>query len=326
VTTDEAQSALDELYATIALLLPETYQASYEALQPVSMRSAGLIYDDDGRVAWDRIWGSFCDLAMAGGPPHKGRLLEPATHAAVDAAPDRYDEVTWEIRRGITMVTDLRATPSALPGWVDVECYSDAMAAWLVRAIVMENVAATADGRRLRLPARPDFRLEKEIKNVITVIAKTCHYWLGHILPPQQYAIGQRLAALAEMSPVIAPVWPEDGSDPAAAVTTALGERLREVPGVGTASPRQPGWLGVICPDVVSAVWMTRALVAMNVLARREDTVLCVPVNVSTDPQGDRVAAALARVHWLAAIRGVLQIPATSPALSPEPRVPSPGS
>jgi hypothetical protein len=82
----------------------------------------------------------------------------------------------------------------------------------------------------------------------------------------------------------------------------------------------------VICPDVASAVWMTRALVAMNVLARREDTVLCVPVNVSTDPQGDRVAAALARVHWLAAIRGVLQIPATSPALSPEPRVPSPGS
>jgi hypothetical protein len=75
---------------------------------------------------------------------------------------------------------------------------------------------------------------------------------------------------------------------------------------VGAASPRQAGWLGVACPDVASAVWMTRALVAMNVLARREATVLCVPVNVSTDPQGDRVAAAIERVHHLAAARGVL--------------------
>jgi hypothetical protein len=99
ITTGDTQTALDQLNATITLLLPETYQASYEALQPVSMRSAGLVYDDDGRVAWDRIWGSFCDLAMAGGPPHKGRLLEPATRAAVDAAPDRYDDVTCDFRR-----------------------------------------------------------------------------------------------------------------------------------------------------------------------------------------------------------------------------------
>jgi sirohydrochlorin cobaltochelatase len=311
MTTRETQPALDELNATIALLLPEAYQASYETLQPVSMGSAGLIYDDDGGVAWDRMWDSFCDLALAGGPPHKGRLLEPATRQAVDADPDRYDEVTWQIRRGITMATDMRATDSAEPGWVEVDCYSDAMAAWLVRAIVMENVAATAAGRWLRLPARPDFRLEKEIKNVVTVIAKTSHYWLGHILPPQQYAIGQCLATLAETSPAVAPVWMPDGSDPAAGVTADLVGRLRGVPGVGVALPRQAGWLGVACPDVASAVWMTRALVAMNVLARREDTVLCVPVNVSTDPQGERVARAIARVHQLAAARGVLQTPAT---------------
>jgi sirohydrochlorin cobaltochelatase len=306
MTTDDTRQALDDLHATIALLLPETYQASYETLQPVPMRSASLVYDADGRVAWDRIWGSFCDLAMAGGPPHKGRLLEPATRLAIEAAPDRYDDVTFEIRRGITLATDLRATASAAPGWVDVDCYSDAMAAWLVRAIVMENVAATTEGRRLRLPARPDFRLEKEIKNVVTVIAKTSHYWLGHILPPQQYAIGQCLVRLAETSPVVAPVWLPDGSDPAARVTATLVERLRAVPGVGMASPRQIGWLGVACPDVAAAVWMTRALVAMNVLARREGTTLCVPVNAASDPQGERVAAALERVHRLAAARGVV--------------------
>jgi sirohydrochlorin cobaltochelatase len=197
------------------------------------------------------------------------------------------------------------------------------MAAWLVRAIVMENVAATAAGRRLRLPARPDFRLEKEIKNVVTVIAKTSHYWLGHILPPQQYAIGQCLATLAATAPVVAPMWLPDGSDPAAGVTAALVERLRDVPGVGVASPRQAGWLGVACPDVASAVWMTRALVAMNVLARREDAVLCVPVNVVTDPQGERVAGAVARVHQLAAARDVLRSSAGSwsRAPSPEPRL-----
>ena len=143
------------------------------------------------------------------------------------------------------------------------------------------------------------------------MIAKTSHYWLGHILPPQQYAIGQCLATLAETSPAVAPVWLPDGSDPAAGVTADLAGRMRSFPGVGVASPRQAGWLGVACPDVASAVWMTRALVAMNVLARREDTVICVPVNVSTDPQGERVAGAIARVHRLAAARGLLQTPAT---------------
>ena len=65
----------------IRTLLPEQYQDTYEAIQPTPMRSAGLEYDPDGNVAWDRMWGSFCDLAMAGGPPHKGRLLEPGTEA-----------------------------------------------------------------------------------------------------------------------------------------------------------------------------------------------------------------------------------------------------
>jgi len=32
------------------------------------------------------------------------------------------------------------------------------------------------------LPARPDFKLEKEIKNVITVVAKTHHYLTEHCL------------------------------------------------------------------------------------------------------------------------------------------------
>src|SRR4029453_14360386 len=69
--------ALEELDARLKTILPEEYQASYEGMEPVPMRSAGLKYDSDGKVAWNEIWGSFCDLAMAGGPPHRGSLLGP---------------------------------------------------------------------------------------------------------------------------------------------------------------------------------------------------------------------------------------------------------
>src|SRR6188472_1553862 len=105
------------------------------------MGSAGLKYDSDGKVAWDEIWGSFCDLAMAGGPPHKGMLLTPGTPAEIEARPERYGEVVEEICRGVTLVTDLPADASPVPGWCRIGCYSESMAGWLLRAITMENVA-----------------------------------------------------------------------------------------------------------------------------------------------------------------------------------------
>ena len=172
---------MESIDVRIRTLLPELYQDSYETLQPVPMRSAGLKFAPDGRVAWDEMWGSFCDLAMAGGPPHKGALLGPGLEAEIDADFDRYDEVADEIGRGIRLVTGLRAYVSPNPGWVRVSCPGDAMADWLLRAITTENVAARRHGSMLDLPASPRFRLEKEIKNVITVTAKTCHYWVGHV-------------------------------------------------------------------------------------------------------------------------------------------------
>lgn len=80
------------------------------------------------------------------------------------------------------MVTDLRANPS-IPGWVGVHCASQTMAEWLVRAVVTENISARCEGSVLDLPAGPVYRVEKEIKNVITAIAKTSHYWLEHMWP-----------------------------------------------------------------------------------------------------------------------------------------------
>ena len=195
----------EQLDARLKTLLPAEYHESYEAMQPKPMGSAGMRYQMDGRVAWDAMWGSFCDLAMAGGPPHKGKLLEPGTEDAINADFDRYDEVVEEICRGIKMVSRLRAYPSPTPGWVSITCRSDAMAEWLVRAIAMENVSARRSGAVLELPAAPHFRIEKEIKNVITVIAKTCHYWVGHMPLEQQQAIGDLFQTLAAESPLVTP-------------------------------------------------------------------------------------------------------------------------
>jgi hypothetical protein len=270
---DVDREALDRLNSRIRTLLPELYQDSFETLQPVPMRSAGLKYAPDGRVAWDEMWGSFCDLAMAGGPPHKGALLGPGREADIDADFDRYDEAAEEISRGIRLVTGLRAYVSPDPGWVRVACPGDAMADWLLRAITTENVAARRQGSMIDLPAAPEFRLEKEIKNVITVTAKTCHYWVGHTPPARQQAIAELLVAMAAESPLVAPSYDAD----------------------------VPGWRGVECDGVASAVWMMRALVASNVLARREGTMLFVPVNPAADPGGHRVAAAVERVRRLRA-------------------------
>lgn len=279
---DERQ--LEELDLRLRVLLPETYQDSYETLEPVAMRSAGLKYGADGKVAWDQIWGSFCDLAMAGGPPHKGTLLEPGSRDAIAAAPARYEEVVEEICRGITLASELPAQASTTPGWVSVDCYSETMASWLLRAIVMENVAARSAGRELWLPAAPEFRLDKEIKNVVTVIAKTTHYWMGHMARAQKSAIADLFARMSASSPLIEPAYDD---------------------GPAHRSVRGGGWRPVACPSVKAAVWMMRALVANNVLSRREGTTCFVPGNPVSDPGGVIGARTVMLVHRLAAMRGL---------------------
>jgi sirohydrochlorin cobaltochelatase len=299
----DARRTLAALDERIKTLLPEEYRDSYEVLQPTPMRSAGLKYDAEGQVAWDQIWGSFCDLAMAGGPPHKGALLEPGTEAAIDAEFGRYDAVAEEICRGITMATGLRAYVSPMPGWVSVTCHSDAMAGWLLRAIVMENVAVRTRGSILELPAAPHFRLEKEIKNVVTVIAKTAHYWLGHMPRDQQEAVGDLFTAMAAEMPFVEPDLACTGDAEAAAV---LASRIRRKTGLRRSTHRYAGWVGVECPSVRVAVWMMRALVASNILSRREGQALFVPVNAATDPVGAIVSDAVVHAYQCASARGLV--------------------
>jgi hypothetical protein len=294
----------ERLEHRLRTLLPAEYQDTYQDVQPVSMRSAGLKYDADGAVAWDQIWGSFCDLAMAGGPPHKGALLEPGAEADIDAAFGRYDAVVEEICRGIRLATGLRAYPSPEPGWVSVTCTGDTMAEWLLRAITMENVAARRAGAVLELPAAPHFRLEKEIKNVVTVIAKTAHYWLGHVPAAQRQEIGDLFMRMTVESPLLEPTAVGSVEDDRTR-RAVIAARMAHVTGWRAAEREYPGWLGVECPDVKPAIWMMRALVASNVLARRETRTLFVPLDAARDPGGVLVAAAVAQAFEYVSARGV---------------------
>lgn len=286
-------------------LLPPEYQDSYELMAPVSMGSAPLQFDTDGLVAWDRIWGGFCDLAMAGGPPHKGALLEPADRSAIVANPKRHADVVREICRGIGMVTGLPALPVPDEGWVRVRCESEPMAQWLMRAITMENVAVRVDGAAIDLPAAPSYRLEREVKNVVTVAAKTCHYWAGHMSKVQRRTIARVFRQMGEESPLIHPAHTHHSPEDVTRRCAAIGDRLRACTDMTPSERRYLGWLGLNTNGVRAAVWMMRLLIAMNVVARREDQVLFVPVNPATDPAGDRIVAAVVCVSRCARARGV---------------------
>jgi hypothetical protein len=301
------RQALEILEDRIRILLPEEYQDSYEELQPISMGSAELKYDADGKVAWNEMWASFCDLAMAGGPPHKGTLLEPASAVEISAQPSRYLEVVDEICRGINLAADVLAKPSPIPGWVRVDCFSQAMAEWLLRAIVMENVAARCDGKLLYLPAGPGYRIEKEIKNVITVVAKTSHYWLGHIPPGQRQAIARLFTEMAGEAPLVEPAaLDEELTERLQSVSARMMAAIGERTGLSPSNHRYRNWIGLECPNVRAAIWVMRSLVASNILSRREGTALFVPVNPVTDPNGLAVVRSVVGIHGLARSRHIV--------------------
>lgn len=296
-----------ELDARLKTLLPEEYQQCYEDVEPVSMGSAGLKYGSDGKVAWNEIWGSFCDLAMAGGPPHKGTLLAPGTAEAIAARPQEQERVVAEICRGIGMVAFLPVQRSAIEGWVDVECHIPVKAEWLARAIAMENVSTHCEGTILKLPAGPDYRIAKEIKNVVTSIAKTCHYWDEHMSVRQQSGIHQLFHRMKTEGPFVQPALPGKVSgEQCQRAADETAKVIAESVGLRRSSHAYFGWLGLECPTVNAAVWMMRALVAFNLLVRREDTTLFVPVDPSHAANLSAVSGAVGSVHRLAAERKIL--------------------
>ena len=209
------------------------------------------------------------------------------------------------------MVTGLVAEPSPKPGWVRVDCASYGMAGWLVRAIVMENVSARCNGPLIDLPVGPEYRLEKEIKNVITVTAKTCHYWREHVGQGQRRDIANLFARMAVESPMIQPALPgvDLRAEKRRMLCGEMAEAIRQATGLCQSGHQYAGWLGIECADIRAAIWMMRAMVASNILARREGTVLFVPLNPASDPNGETVARSVVRIHGFATARGFLGCP-----------------
>ncbi len=159
--------------------LPPQYQDP-KAVNSAPMGATDLVYQETGEVAWDVMWTDFCDLALAGGPPHRGDLLEPVLPEMILDDLANYERVLAELERGFRLVTTLPVVKSDSLGWIGLACTSEDMALWLLRAIVVENITVRREGNTLYLPAGPHFQLEREIKNVITAVAKTYHYWTEH--------------------------------------------------------------------------------------------------------------------------------------------------
>jgi sirohydrochlorin cobaltochelatase len=143
-----------------------------------AMSSAPFVWQEDGRPDWASMWTTFCELALYGGPPQRGP--DSALRAPTGATRRPDDEMLAEMRRGIWETSGLYAE-SGEPGWLAITCDSATMAAWMCAAIILENVAARVDEDRLMVPAGPDYELKDQVKSIITVVAKTHHYWQAHI-------------------------------------------------------------------------------------------------------------------------------------------------
>jgi len=183
----ESQAKLKEIYDKVNAILPPRYRGRFDDVSAAPMSAAGLVFDEEGNVAWDKIWGiddpnqPFCELAIAGGPPHRGTLLEPVSPEEALSDLDRYGHVLQELARGITMVTGRSVVMSRTPGWIGVQCDSEDMTIWVLRGIIVENVMVRREADVLYLPASPKFTLKSEIMNVVTACAKVFHYWNEHI-------------------------------------------------------------------------------------------------------------------------------------------------
>ena len=148
------------------------------AARRAPMAAAPLKFDEEGVVQWDDMWDSYCILALDGGPPHRGTLL--AHTADVDTESETYQFAVAEITRAIKLVSGFDTSRHS-PGWLRVECNNIGQAYWLVDAILEENVEAKLDGSGVLVPVADTFTLKGEIKNVVTAVAKTTHYWTEHV-------------------------------------------------------------------------------------------------------------------------------------------------
>ncbi|MFO0879870.1 MAG: hypothetical protein U0840_21190 [Gemmataceae bacterium] len=288
-----AQSALE---ARVHALLPARYQCRLDSVSPTSMGSASLKYAADGSIAWGEIWTHYCELALAGGPPHRGTWLDAPEPEALADDPANLQIVAHEICRGINLASDLTAVASSEPGWVAVLCPTEGMARWMHRAVVAENVFARRAGEHLLVPAGPNFRPAKEVKNVVVALSKTSHYWVDHFREDERTATSEILAA--NDVHLLGPLLPAERLVHLNEVTRANEEVAHQI-GPATALPARPasvaGWVEVGLDNEQTAAWFTRGIIALDVLARREEQRLYLPVVLGAE----RITALVGRLAQL---------------------------
>src|SRR5262249_35165698 len=105
---------------------------------PAPMSAAPFLLREDGRPDWGAMWSSFCELALYGGPPHRGpdNPLRAPEASAADSASEA--AMVEEMRRGIWETTGLYAEPTG-GGWLAVACGTRAMGARLCATLLLQN-------------------------------------------------------------------------------------------------------------------------------------------------------------------------------------------
>lgn len=88
--------------------------------------------------------------------------------------------------------------------------------------------------------------------------------------------------AMESAWPALGPALPtEIAAEPTAyqAVIDAIGAEVETGAELAVERDAYPGWVGVHCTDVDAAVWLLRAVLIRNVLARREENMLYLPAH-----------------------------------------------
>ena len=150
---------------------------------PEYMKAAEIIYDQNGNPEWNKMWNSFCNLAAEGGPSHRDNLHRISF-------PEKnfvYDEtIKNEIARGLRL---LNANVKEInnKGEIYIDLIFPNKAKWFRNIIDLENVAAKQKGKYLILPWSGNYKIDKEVKSLMTVWGKASHYWREH--RPLQFKI-----------------------------------------------------------------------------------------------------------------------------------------
>lgn len=171
--------AFDDLRAWMRARANPAALTTFDSTTSAPMSSAPFLYREDGAPDWAQMWTTFCELALYGGPPHRGEDNPVGEPESADAAMP--EDLFAELQRGIAETTGLAASRTDGP-WIEVGCSSKRMAAWMCAAIILENVDARCEGEVLLLPAVEGYELTNQVKSIVTVIAKVHHYWKAHLM------------------------------------------------------------------------------------------------------------------------------------------------